>query len=376
MSINDDTEFENTELGEGERTDLTSTFDLSDSKSIYRHMVSSVYQLQNLRIGTGNRVVAAWKAAHVGQTPSKAEKDLDKEDQNTLKILRESYDRITDAIVGRYEDKNSRRVSRAKFKPDAIITSFAEYSMVGTYLSLLKNEELASRDIEELIKQDPMWVYFFDGVKGCGPRMAAVCMSFFRIDESRGRHPSNFHAYAGIDVVTHYTDDNGELVECNEGRGSRKHHLVQREYINKDGETATKTSLSHNRFVKRCLVGVLSTCFIKAKNPKYYPSYLNYKERLKHMPQHAEKTPAHIEMMARRRMIKQFLTDLHRAMCDAEGFTRSTSYAEGMLNRKHLQPRPDMGQPSFPTEPEKTAARHQRFLDGLSYWDEPENMLA
>ncbi len=376
MSTNDNFESEETSMTEGEQKDLHSAFDANDPKSIYRHMVSSVYQLQQLRVGTGNRVVAAWKAAHVGQTPSKAEKDLDKEGQDTIKILRASYDRITDGIVGTYTGSRPKRVSRAKFKPDEIITNFAEYSMVGSYLNLLRDEEEASKNIEELIKQDPMWDYFFEGVLGCGPRMAAVCLSFFRIDENRGRHPSNFHAYAGIDVVTHYTDDKGELVECNEGRGSKKHHLVQREYINKDGETATKMSLSHNRFVKRCLVGVLSVCFIKAKNPKYYPSYLNYKERLKHMPQHAEKTPAHIEMMARRRMIKQFLTDFHRAMCDAEGFTRSTSYAEGMLNRKHLQPRPDMGQPSFPTEPEKTAARHQRFLDGLSYWDEPENMLA
>jgi hypothetical protein len=292
-------------------TDSTSVKRPDIQKQKIRILVSGMYDLQKLRIATGNRVVQSFNI-QMGQEPSTKQEDMEKETQKMIEKLRKEYKLITDAYIDKQyaeiitdgDTKDKRKANTTKGNPKGkttileksvsknedgsvtnkrvvklaknasvnsvikamtanknseinLIKSELDYDLMSTYMDLCDEEEKNNKILAKEVAKHPMWDLFFKDVKGCGPLMAAVCLAYFDIDVAR--HVSSFWKYAGLDTVDVVKED-GTVV--NEGR-SRK-HTVEQTYIDKDGKEQTKRGLGYNPVLKTKLVGVLGSCLLKA----------------------------------------------------------------------------------------------------------------
>lgn len=151
-----------------------------------RASIDNFYDMQKLRIQCGNRICAA-----IRQTDDETEND------NILKTLASEYNRVTDVLAEKY--KSSRRSLGKAIKATddlEIIKSEIDYNMAEQYVALLNQEQQISKFISKLVKEHPMWDRFFESVDGCGPLMAAVCISY--LDIHKARYVSSFWSYAGV----------------------------------------------------------------------------------------------------------------------------------------------------------------------------------
>lgn len=278
-----------------------------------RTMVRGCYDIQKLRIQMGNRIVGTFKVK-LGQEPGEAEDEMDAAGKEILDRLRKHYTLLADAVAA--------FPRHAKFKGDGVIDTYTELCLVAEYVELESQEKKHFRRLESVLRDFPIFTGFLDGVKGIGPAMAGVIIS--EIDIRKARHPSSLWKYAGLDVTSTGT-----------GRSRKEDSLVEREYVNKDGEAAMRKSITFNPFLKTKLVGVLAGSFIKANNPQYRAIYDGYKNRLESHPVHAEKSKGWRHNMAMRYMIKQFLIDLHREWRTADGLPTSLPYHEAKLGIRH-----------------------------------------
>lgn len=137
----------------------------------------------------------------------------------------------------------------------------------------------------------------------------------------------------GAKIVDFQIDDIEEDLCVPDGRylGRSRFHLVDVEYVNKDGEIKTKKSLSYNPFLKTKLMGVLADSFIKRPGSYYEQIYRNYKARLNLTPKHYGKSAAHKHMMAKRYAVKMFLIDMWVVWRTIEGCEVSEPYAVAKL---------------------------------------------
>ena len=282
-----------------------------------RALVRGVYDIQKLRIQTGNRIVANFKVK-LGQTPGVSEKDLDMDAQLLLEDIRGAYDRITDALAG--------TVTASRFEGDGVISSFTEYCLVSQYIDLEERETEHFKRIKQVVETQPLWRDFLKGVAGVGPAIAGILLS--EIDIRKARYPSSLWKYAGLDVVV-YRDGHGE------GRSRRSEHLIDVKYTDAMGEEKTRKSITFNPFLKTKLLGVLAPSFLRAKDNKYKRVYYEYKARLENSPLHMDKTKGHRHNMAMRYMIKIFLIDLYVAWYNIEGLEPKVPYHEAKLGMKH-----------------------------------------
>lgn len=285
-------------------------------KEKIRNLVSSVYDIQKLRIATGNRIVQSFNI-QMGQEPQTKQEDLEEETAKLIETLRSEYKRITDAYVdkqysevvtsGESKDKRKNSYSTTKTSGKTKITktevdkdklpkgvdkeeikvvtlsknasidsvikamttdenaginmikSKLDYELIGTYVDLLDTEERTLKILSKEVEKHPMWDKFFKDVKGCGPLMAAVCLAYF--DVNKARHAASFWKYAGLDTVDVVKED-GTIV--NEGRAAKHAKFTEIEYKDKDGEVKTKHGLGYNPVLKTKLVGVLGSCLLKA----------------------------------------------------------------------------------------------------------------
>jgi hypothetical protein len=283
-------------------------------KQQLRTLVRGAYDIQKLRIQTGNRVVANFKAK-LGQTPSETEEDtLDTEGKELLKDLRKRYDKLMDGVIDFPKQKN--------FKGDEVISAYTEMCLVHQYMDLQRSEDFHFGRLKSVLKEFAVFNEFLDAVKGCGPAMAGVIIG--EIDIHKALYASSLWAYAGLDV-----GDDGK------GRSRRKEHLREYEYTNKEGETATKMGITFNPFLKTKLIGVLGSSFLRAGESKYSKAYYDYKNRLENHPAHVEKSKGHRHNMAVRYMVKLFLQDLYVEWRQIEGLDVAKPYQEAKLGLKH-----------------------------------------
>lgn len=280
-----------------------------------RVMVRGAYDLQKLRIQTGNRIVANFKSKVLGQEPSAPESDLEKEEKNILDLLRLSYRRITDGVADTLP-------TRKKFKGDELISSYTELCLLDQYFNLELDEAKAFKQLEKVLDEYPIYTEFLKNVKGVGPAMAGVLIS--EIDIHACKYPSSMHKYCGLDVV----------MEDGRGRSRRKEHLVEHIYIDKDGNEQTRMGISFNPFIKTKLMGVLASSFLKCKSP-YSELYYNYKNRMETDPRHQDKTKLHIHNSSMRFMIKRFLVDLYVSWRTLEGLEVAKEYHEAKHGHVH-----------------------------------------
>lgn len=280
---------------------------------VIRQIVRSAYDMQKLRIGAGNRICAAFI--------SKIPEDRREETDQILKIVKQSYNRITDGLVALPSVREFNKMS----KEDSVIETVAELDLVHTYMKLLKDEEDAFKRLERDIQDYPIYTEFLKNVRGCGPAMAGVIIS--EIDISKAKYASSLSKFCGLDVVI-----NAEGI--GEGRSRKKHHLVDQYYVDAHGEPQVKKGLSFSPMLKTKLMGVLASCFLRNKSP-YADIYTQYKFRLQNSPRHADKSDGHKHNMAMRYMIKIFLQDLYVAWRTLEGLPVAPPYSQAKLGLLH-----------------------------------------
>lgn len=394
--------------------------------TMLRHLERGAYDLQKLRIQSGNRLVANFKAK-LGQAPSEREVDvLDEKGLQTLAALREMWGagkmgravatmgqakqaelakpdpeddpenplmpdeegedsealEVEEASAGntdavkkknnntaltnkltkflhsehsRMTDKRKRRLTKVvfekEFKGHPLISEYTEFSLLNQFLAISTNEEVAFKQLEELLVGIPVYDEWLSKVHGCGPAISAFLLC--EIDIRKATYPSSVWKYAGLDVVSKVD---------NLGRSKQMDHLEDREYTTRAGETKTRKSITFKDTLKSKLIGVLAGCLIKAANAKYVNCFYNYKHRMEHsamwgaqndkkpsatfLQKQKQKegytgidrwmsSPARRLAQAKRYMIKRFLVDLYINWRKAEGLPVSEEYSAAKLGRIH-----------------------------------------
>lgn len=356
-----------------------------------RAMVANVYGIQKLRIQSGNRLVASFKnlkddshkreqvlrmylageieVGEDGKIPAKyfgdeeetkqkkrgrkkkgseveassetveteqSENDKDEgaKDARFINSIMRDYRRITDEIADKsmrssYTDNMiNKAIEHARLTGELeFIGSVYDFRMAETYNALLQLEEQASKAIATEVYKHPMWNAFFKDVKGCGPMMAAICISYF--DIHKARYPSAFWKYAGLDVVV-LTDG------TTEARG--KKHVESSVYIDKDHKVQVKNGITYNPKLRSKLIAVLGSCILKLSRTKledgtsmpigYAKIYYDYRNRLGNRTDIKNPTGPHLHNMAMRYMIKQFVRDLWIVWRKYEGYDIGEPYYE------------------------------------------------
>ena len=389
------------------------------SKDVIRTMVRGIYDLQAIRIQMGNRITVSFKSKLGMTQDGMSESELASADKKVLDMLRESYKRITDGIIIEAEECENfikgDLPSMKKFKGDEVISSYAELVLINQYMTILKDEESQFKMLKNSLVGIPIYDQFLSNIAGCGPAMAGIIYS--EIDIHKAEYSSSVWAYAGLDVVTmgEWTDKNnkphimpaqqvtavyghcgtkfeafadGQPIKFTTvGRSRKEACLVQKEYTNKDGESATRASITFNPFLKTKLIGVLGGAFLKvsktlvngknmgaakrlelaetlgfdkktagknaelkeavidflkskshtvvAEPSPYAVSYYDYKNRIRNMPAHADKSDGHIHNMAIRYAVKRFLVDLYVVWRGIEGLPVAPEYSVAKLGLTH-----------------------------------------
>lgn len=298
--------------------------------------VATVYDLQKLRVMTGNRLCANFRSK-LGLEPSQSEEDLEKQVKGVLDRLRADYDKITDGVVSITKADGSLAVPRTNaFRPGDLITSYGEFMLFQQYLALeAQEDDHFKKTLPSLLKGIPVYDHYLDHVKGIGPAVAAILVRYF--DIHKAPYPSSFWAYAGLDVVRENPKEpGGEIVT--RGRSKYKEHLVPKTYTDRSGKEVETVGISFNPFLKTKLLGVLGGSFLKCKSP-YAEIYYNYRHRLEQHPKYGqdnkEANKARRHAMALRYMVKIFLADFHTAWREIEGLPYIPTYEEAKLGHVH-----------------------------------------
>ena len=124
----------------------------------------------------------------------------------------------------------------------------------------------------------------------------------------------------------------GEVVVSEHGR--RKGDTEMYEYVDKNGQKALKRGITYNPVLKSKLMGVLTGCLLKAKDPVYSKIYYDYKARLDKSRAHKDLSDGRKHMMAQRYMVKQFLRNLWTTWRDLEGLPVDEPYEVAKLGNK------------------------------------------
>lgn len=312
-------------------------------KYIIRDVLDALYDMQKLRIASGNRLYQIFKDKSDADSTikdeiekeklkeSSDEEALDAKANEILKTVNSEYKELTAYMVD-----NNKTIASALKKIETIkILTKTDYSMVKAYNLLLESEESYKKVLTDNIKDHPVYVGFLANVKGCGPMMSANILAY--LDPYKARHASSFRKYAGLDVVA-TKDKDGNPVLDSDGNmvthGRKMGDTEDYEYIDKNGNKAIKKGLTYNPKLKSKLIGVLASGMIKAKDPVYTKIYYDYKLRLENHPKHREKSAAHRNNMALRYMIQKFLSNLWAYWRELEGLEVTLPYEVDKLGMR------------------------------------------
>ena len=312
-------------------------------KYIIRDVLDALYDMQKLRIASGNRLYQIFKDKSDADSTIKDEIEkeklkesgeedvLDAKANEILKTVNSEYKELTAYMVD-----NNKTIASALKKIETIkILTKTDYSMVKAYNLLLESEESYKKVLTDNIKDHPVYVGFLANVKGCGPMMSANILAY--LDPYKARHASSFRKYAGLDVVA-TKDKDGNLVLDEDGNivthGRKMGDTEEYEYIDKNGNKAIKKGLTYNPKLKSKLIGVLASGMIKAKDPVYTKIYYDYKLRLENHPKHREKSASHRNNMALRYMIQKFLSNLWAYWRELEGLKVTLPYEVDKLGMR------------------------------------------
>jgi len=288
-----------------------------------RALVRGAYDIQRLRIMTGNRIVAQFKAK-LGQKPSESEEELDDDSVEILDQLRADFKLMMDGV---------KSVKLATFKATPLISNFTEFALLQQYLDLDDCEKRHFVNIGKVLKEhrftadrregEPECVGWLARVKGVGPAMAGVILS--EIDIHKAKYPSSLWQYCGLGVEA-------------DGRGtSRKaEHLHDVTYTDKDGKQAIRKGIRFNPFIKTKLMGVLASSFLRVGDSPYRVFYDQYKHRLETREGYwSEESKGHRHNASLRYMVKRFLVDCYIQWRTLEGLPVAPEYNEARRGHVH-----------------------------------------
>jgi len=278
--------------------------------------VKGMYDLQELRIKSGQRLFAQFRSK-LGLNSS-APEESDEDAKKVIDLVRINYRTVCEGM-------KKELPALKDFKGEGLISDYTELNLVHVYMELERQERGHVRRLETILEQVPIYKEFLVKVRGCGPITSGCIIA--ELDPHKARHVSSFWKYAGYDVVCTRNDDGAERWQ---GRSKQKHHLVKQTYKDKDGKEQEKDGITFNPFLKTKL-HVLATCFIKAGG-KYRDVYDGYKHRLQQRIDIENPTKGHLHAMALRYMIKIFLQDLWRTWRTLEGLPVTEPYAVAKLN--------------------------------------------
>ena len=290
-------------------------------------MVRGAYMTQKLRIQTGLRIVANFKAK-LGQEPGKRETTLDTDAAQILRDLRACYKKLTDGVAT--------FPRAATFKGQGVIDSYIELCLIDQYVALERIEKRQFVRIGHELRHFPIWTEYLQKIVGVGPAMGGVLITTFRIEAAK--YVSSMWAYAGLDVAPD-----------GKARSRRKEHLIDKEYTDRNGQTQTRKSTTFNPWLQDKLIGALAPSFIKqGAKCSYTKYYYERKHRLEHHAKYGthndgKKTPEgrlvtclqQRHSMAVRWMLKVFIAELYHAWKDLEGLPKYSWYSEDKLGLKH-----------------------------------------
>ena len=352
-----------------------------------RANVRGVYDLQAERIRMGQRILAQF-LAKLGLPPEpksppenetkeereerlkrKAERDQlisyfceklgisQKEDDDKKKIT-SFLDLVILDYKGIVDYVTSQNTTLRKAIPASsmgIISDISEIEILQAYFMLEEAEKKAIKVVQRSVEQHPLWTEFLKDVKGVGPMMAGVIIASFDIEIAR--YVSSFWKIAGLDTVAVpifdkdgepvmvYDEATDSMVQATkmEARSRKASHLVEREYIDKNGAIQTKKSITYDPFLHTKLLGVLGSSFLKGRG-HYSEVYHDYRNRIDNMPEHADKTPKHRHNMANRYAVKYFVQDLFLAwsMIVGKGFIKGPYHEEKLNMQPHSKQCPQL----------------------------------
>lgn len=346
-----------------------------EERQILRSLTRGTYDIQKLRVEMGNRLCAAFRS-RLGLDSS--DKEVSKTDaKKILDILRKSYKKITDGV-------KKELPSMKAFKPDAVIHTFTELSLISAYINLEASEKRHFGNLGNVLTEKDLYTTFLKHIKGCGPAMSSVIMAEFDIHKIK--YASQMISYAGYGV-----EKDGK------GTSKRAEHMHDVVYYDKKGKAQTRKGIRYNPWLKTKL-WVLGGCLIKAglhvnkdtgvRTPmtKFVESYLNYLYRLENDPVYGvanEKArideikrdtgkgyspKAHRRAMALRYMIKGFIMDLYEAWRPLEGLPVYDLYHTAKYGLHHNTSFPDPRE-FRPTS--EYSARHAKNKKGEDEVDVP-----
>ena len=311
---------------------------MSVEMDVLRLMVKGAYDLQALRMQTGLRLCANFRAklkenepeADPDATPSD---ELSEDAQKLIDRLKSSYKLLTGVA------RNRTLPTEKGFTGDELISSYSELVLVDQYLKLESQEATQFRQMQAVLDKIPIYVEYLSKQIGIGPAMAGALLT--TLNPHKARNISSFWSYSGLDVASD-----------GYGRSRRQEHLVEREYQNKEGKQATRLSVTYNPWLKTKLF-VLATSFMRSGSSwrRVYDDYKHrlttdplrqkatvaeYKKRYKENPEQAKKlwTPGRIDMAAKRYMLKIFLADFWVKWRTKEGLPVTAPYAEDKQGRR------------------------------------------
>lgn len=260
-----------------------------------------------------------------------------------------------------YQDMRLRTAGRLRLKADDSYQTEENQSvpvMVDREIPALVDIKDETREIEnrlaKAIKKEieslPIWEAFFDGVKGCGPLMAAACIAEFDIERATtvskmwqfaGLNPGEVRAKK-IEKVTKKTDTSKAIRTFENAKGE-KCMIVESEIMVRGDRLTPGCVAPYNSWLRTKLVGVLAGCMIKCQSSYALDFYYPYKARLEQEQncitgtdkKWAEESKGHRDMAAKRYMIKQFLKDLYVAWRTLEGLPVREPYQVEYLGKRH-----------------------------------------
>lgn len=291
---------------EAEQPTITPNPAYEAARQKIRLLVMNYYDYQKLRIAAGNRVVASIRPDLVekskGPVPDEDAEGLSEEEKAALeeaKKKEKERNTVLDAVIKEYRMTTDAYValcksSKAKKDNDGdgtppgsirqrtlekalaenadartYIKTDLDYRMVRSYELMQAAEDDVLKTLKREVEKHLLWDTFLKDVKGCGPLMAAVIISYF--DIHKARHVSSLWKYAGIDVTP-------------EGEGRSRFHYTIVKYTDKNGNEKERKSLGYNPFLKTKLLGVLASGFLRAQGSQYGKVYYDYRHRLETDP--------------------------------------------------------------------------------------------
>ena len=380
-----------------------------------RVLNAGFYDLQQMRIAAGNRLVSSFYL-RLGYAPSDKKEGVDNKDSKETDKFKSKLLKEFKLIQKYMEENKCAEVKAVKdlFQKEQleIIRDKSDYKIVESYDLLGKSEKLMNHEVDLLVQKHPLYEKFFSHVKGCGATMSGVILAY--LNPYKAKYVSSFYMYAGLDTVQDKTEngeyifytneeyprkviekyeyksvddgidfegnikdlketdefdseghliykdksgekyisilvttDNDEPVytvledgsdyvgsvdACEHGR--RKGDVVDMDYIDKNGNPATKKSITYNPKLKAKLVGVLADCIIKAKDPVYASIYYDYKKKLNRNHRYDSLSDGHKNNMAKRYMMKQFLRNLWVTWRALEGLEINEPFEVAKLGQK------------------------------------------